>query len=393
MQFDIIIVGGGMVGAATACALQHRSLKIALIDATVLDAAEDHRLIALNYNSIQFFKNLNRWDALAPYATAIKSIHVSHRGHFGVTRLHDADVNLPFLGQVIPAKHINQSLYQQLDNITLIRPARLTHLQQEEDHVRITIKTGLEEKKLLAKIIIAADGTQSTTRDLANITATVTDYHQSALVTTTELSRTHHQVAYERFQSNGAIAMLPLFKHRVATIWTANTERISELLQLNDAEFLKELQHQFGYRLGKLNAISQRYSYPLRMVKAAQKIKHRVLLLGNAAHTLHPIAAQGLNLALFEVVTIADYLSHHDKLSLLEEFAEQQQTISMRLSHHLSWLFSYDFFPIRAARKIGLVGLDVCQPLKKYFIRQIIAHSSALPPLLREQEAHEIQSI
>jgi 2-octaprenyl-6-methoxyphenol hydroxylase len=386
MQFDVIIIGGGMVGAAMACALQNSPLKIALIDASPLDAGDDHRLIALNHSSICILSNLKIWPALSPHAAAIQEIHVSHRGHFGMTKLHASDANLPFLGYVVPAKFINKALYEQFNNVTLFRPATLNSLQQDEQGVTINVTIANQEQELTANVILGADGTQSTVRQLLNIATQVTDYQQSALVTTTTLSRSHQHVAYERFQQQGAIAMLPLQDNAVATIWTDSTTNIAHLLQLDENAFLEKLQNEFGYRLGKLQHISARYTYPLRMVQAEHKIKQRVLLLGNAAHTLHPIAAQGLNLALFEVAVLADYfLETAEKGVALKDFASSEQSISTRLSHQLSSVFSHDFLPINTARSLGMIGLDLCQPLKKYFIQKTLGHSQskALPSLIQ----------
>lgn len=386
MQFDIIIIGGGMVGAAMACALRDHGLKLALIDASPISSAEDHRLIALNYSSVCLLKNLNLWPTLHPQAAAINEVHVSHRGHFGTTRLTAAQTEFSTLGYVIPAKYITTALYENLNHITLIRPATLKNIHNHS----ITIETPQGEQSLSAKIIIGADGTHSTVRELLAIPTTKTDYQQSALVTTTELNRSHHHIGYERFQSNGAIAMLPLTGNRAATIWTAPNDVIAQLKQLTDDEFLQQLQKQFGYRLGRLIKTTARYSYPLQHIQATEKVRGQVILIGNAAHTLHPIAAQGLNLALFEIAELADYFATQplDKI-FLTNFAAQQQKISTRLSHYLTSLFSNDLFIMKTARQTGMLSLDLCPALKERFISHAMGRSGKMPSLLRERETHE----
>lgn len=390
MQFDIIIIGGGMVGAAMASTLRSSPFKVAMIDATPTYPAQDHRLIALNYSSICLLKNLGVWPLLAPNAAAIKEVHVSQRGHFGATRLTAAETKLPELGYVVPAKYINPALYENLDNITLIRPATLKNLEQEIDHVALTVTTPTGTEKITAKIVIGADGTHSTVRQLLNIPTETFDYQQSALVTVTELRHSHHHVAYERFLQTGAIAMLPLVGAKAATIWTDSRENIDRLMQLNDSAFLETLQKQFGYRLGRFKAIEQRYTYPLKMLLAEQQTKQRVTLIGNALHTLHPIAAQGLNLALYEIAQLYEHFSHQeiDTLSL-STFMPAKQKISTSLAHNLSWLFAQDFFIMNTARQIGMLGLDLCQPLKARFTRHAIGQTGRVPPLLMEQEDHE----
>lgn len=378
MEFDIVIVGGGMVGAAMALALRDSPYKIALIDATPLETKEDHRLIALTYNSYCLFKNLNIWESLAPFAEPIHKVHVSHRGHFGTTVLNANDLNLATLGYVVPAKYINEALYNQLNHVEILRPAKVISLFQEAEKVSMTVETSEDEKELAATIVIGADGTLSTIRDLLNIPTKIIDYQQSALVTVTDLQRSHSNVAYERFQQEGAIAMLPLVGNRAATIWTNNNEMITHLMQLSDMDFLETLQKQFGYRLGRFHAVSERFRYPLKLVQANESIQDRVILIGNAAHTLHPIAAQGLNLALSEIAEIAE----HFKLCSISpgQFSELALRIkrfskkSTQLSHHLSWIFSKDFFILNQARKFGMLGLDICKPLKKHFTRQAIGH-------------------
>ncbi len=368
MQFDIIIIGGGMVGASIAAALQSQ-FKVALIDATPPQAIEDKRLIALNYSSYSLFSNLSIWETINPHATPIQEVHVSHQGHFGKTRLLASEIGLPFLGHVVPAKHINEALYSNLNLVTLLRPAKLTHLTQDADQTFVTVETPNGKQELTGKIVIGADGTHSTVRELLAIPTEKIDYQQSAIVTMTELQRSHHHVAYERFLNNGAIAMLPLLKNTAATIWTANNETITQLLQHNDHDFLNRLQKEFGYRLGKLIKIGPRFNFPLQMIKAKQKIQHRVILIGNAAHTLHPIAAQGLNLALYEVAELVNYLRQHSINDIsLNEFTTNQEKISMNLSHHLTWLFSKDFFMLKVARQVGMIGFDLCHPLKKKFM-------------------------
>ncbi|MHB1946923.1 MAG: FAD-dependent monooxygenase [Gammaproteobacteria bacterium] len=390
MHFDIIIIGGGMVGASLACALRSSQFNVAMIDSAPLNTTEDHRLIALNYSSVCLLKNLNVWPQLKSFAAAIKEVHVSNQGHFGITRLTAREFNLPELGAVVPAKHINPALYAALGDTTLIRPATLKQLEQNADQVILTVDTPEGAKELTAKIVIGADGSHSTVRDLLNIPTQKIDYEQSALVTTTQLNRPHHNIAYERFSQGGAIAMLPLVGNEVATIWTQDRDQITKLMQLSDTEFLAQLQKQFGYRLGRLIKTSQRFTYPLQMIQAEQQIKHRVILLGNALHTLSPIAAQGLNLALYEISVLHDYFAQYaiDSLSLTD-FATQQQKFSLGLSHNLNWLFSQDFFIMNTARAMGMLGIDLCQPLKEKFIRRAIGQTGRIPTLLMERETHE----
>jgi 2-octaprenyl-6-methoxyphenol hydroxylase len=341
MQYDLIIIGGGMVGASLACALQESTLRIALVDAAPLNTRHDPRLIALNYSSYCLLHNLGVWQDLAEHAAPIEQVHISDRGHFGKIRLKAEEAGVGALGYVVPAQEINAALNHALtkqNRITILRPATLKQLSQTESHANLTIETETETDtiELQGKIIIGADGTHSTVRELLNIQTQITECQQSAIVTITELKRSHLGVAYERFHQTGAVAMLPLVGNRVATIWTDDNQAIDALLQLDDASFLKTLQTQFGYRLGRLKHIGKRYTYPLHMLKSEQMIKQHVVLMGNAAHTLLPLAAQGLNLALAEIAMLAQCITdnpHDPNWQTYLSWQEKQQSNSTRLSH------------------------------------------------------------
>lgn len=386
MKFDIIIIGGGMVGGALAYALSKGPWQIALIDATG-PANEDARLIALNEGSCCLFKNIGIWPDLEPYTAPIQQIHVSQQGRFGIARIEAHELGLDTLGHVVPANHINSALSAALhaaENIKLFCPATLKALTQDTNIVTISIDTAQGTEEYTANIVIGADGSHSTVRDLLGISTQEIDYQQSALVTTTQLTRKHKNIAYERFQKEGAIAMLPLTGSRVATIWTAPNAHIKHLMQLNDTEFLQQLQQQFGYRLGRLQQVGKRVIYPLYRQQAQQQKKQNVLLIGNAAHTLHPIAAQGLNLALYEVAMLTEYfLAQASLLSCLQNLPADylQQHFRLFLSHGLTELFSKDLLPFNIARQIGMIGFDQCVLLKKHFANRAMGKSGHLPSL------------
>jgi 2-octaprenyl-6-methoxyphenol hydroxylase len=392
-DYDIIIVGGGMVGASLACALANqRELKIALIDAAPLSAQEDHRLIALNYSSVCFFKNLTVWDDLSAHAEPIAQVHVSDRGQFGMTRLTAQEADLPSLGHVVPAKYINAALdkiIRHAPQITVLRPATLKKISQSDTQVDISVSTATGAMNLTGNTLIAADGSHSTVRTELNIPVTTKNLQQSALVTVTTLQRAHQNIAYERFHQSGAIAMLPLPGLKVATIWTDDDKAIHHLLQLSDAEFLTTLQKQFGYRIGKLLQTDQRHHYPLHHVIANKTSQQRILLIGNAAHTFTPIAAQGLNLALAEIAMLVQYITaqpHRSDWSDYVNWQTQRQTTSQRLSERLPALFSQDFLPIKLARQLGLLALDICTPLKTRFTRAALGNLNNIPRLLLDHD-------
>lgn len=382
MKYDVIIIGGGLVGAALASALKNSSLRIALIDAMPHGVMQDERLIALNDASVCLFENSGIWPLLVSHATPIKQIHVSQRGRFGTARIHADIIDLNALGYVVPAKFINQALSDFLknaENINFFKPATLETLQQNDADVTISIKTVSGLHELQTSLLIGADGSYSTVRNLLDIPTEEMDYQQTALVTTTLLQRSHNNIAYERFLDEGAIAMLPLLNQKVATIWTAATSQINTLMKLEDNNFLAELQKQFGYRLGKLIGVEKRATYPLKMIKAKNQNKGNIWLIGNAAHTIHPIAAQGLNVALYEVAILASSLLENN-VALRTKLTEQH--FNLRLSHQLAWIFSSDIFVFNQLRQVGLMGLDLISNVKKRFAMHAIGKGGYIPTLL-----------
>ncbi|HEX2548273.1 MAG TPA: FAD-dependent monooxygenase [Gammaproteobacteria bacterium] len=365
MTYDIAIIGGGMVGLTLAIALQKNS-RVLLIDA-VAENKEDHRLIALNHSSICLFKSLHVWPMLQSHATPINEIHVSKRGRLGITRISSDLLKLETLGYVIPAKYINIALSKLL-KVDVIRPGILKKFHQTSDEVFLTVETSEGLKEISASYMIGADGTHSFVREFLNIPTKKIDYQQSAIVTKTLLHRPHQNVAYERFVEEGAIAMLPLQNNEVATIWTANNSKIDALLKLSDEEFLQTLQKTFGYRLGRLQKISKRYSYPLHLVKATEHQIDRIILMGNALHTMQPIAAQSLNLAFYEMTLLVEYFAKKSQ----EKIDFSKHSLPEKLSHHLSWIFSTDFFLWNMARQSSMIALDVFPILKKYFLKRLM---------------------
>jgi len=389
-SFDIVIVGGGLVGAGLALALQDSSLRIALVDAR-LPSANDPRLFALNYSSCQFLNNLGLWSDIAAQACAIHQVHVSAKGRFGAVRLNRDDAQLEFLGQVVPAFILESALNSallQLNTIHFFRPAEVTELVQQDECAILTLKQQDGYLKLAGKVIIGADGTFSTIREAAGIKTITTDYQQSAIVTRTRLQRSHHHIAYERFNEHGAIAMLPLTNNECATIWSAENKYIQELTQLSEDDFLKQLQTQMGYRLGRFLSITPRHHFPLKMVCAEKNWAGSVLLIGNAAHTLHPIAAQGFNLAVYEIAVLAEYIQRHhtelsaDKLANALTIAATQQSASTNVSHYLSDLFLDRSAATSIALHAGMAGLDNFLPLKRRFIERMTGRTGRVPRLL-----------
>lgn len=394
-RYDIIVVGGGLVGAGFASALRGTNLRVALVDAR-LPSNDDPRLFALNAGSCDFLANIGIWPAIENHAAAIHQVHVSSRGRFGAARLKKEDAGLSSLGYVIPAHYIESALNDQMSSEMLhdvYRPAVLQKLEQDDNEVSIELATPDGIVSLRTSLLIGADGAESAVRRLVGIDVDIVDYQQSAIVTRTLLTRPHNNIAYERFIESGTIAMLPLCGNECATIWTGKNERAAELLSLGDNDFVQVLQRDVGYRLGRLQGIAKRHSFPLRMIRAVTMAKGNVFLLGNAAHTLHPIAAQGFNLAMYEAAVLLESLivaaDAGKKMSALDLQAvsadiQQQQGISVQVSHQLAEHFSGQKSIISKFLPLGLIGFDLAAPVRRQFVRKIMGRSGRVPRLLMD---------
>jgi 2-octaprenyl-6-methoxyphenol hydroxylase len=392
MHYDVVIVGGGLVGASLACALNDLPLSIALIDAKV-PTNNDPRLFGLNDSSCQFLKNIHVWPKLAAVSAPIHEVHVSYQGHFGAVRLKREEIGLQTLGHLVPAYALETALNEKLaqqKNVTLYQPAILKQLAQA-DQATLTVEANGQLIKIQTPLVIGADGAESTVRELVDIKTNLVDYQQSALVMRTTLQKEHQHIAYERFTKTGAIAMLPLVGKEYATIWTVDNSLLPELKTLSDDAFLVRLQHEFGYKLGKLTGVSTRHHYPLRQMKAEKAVDQHVFLLGNALHALHPIAAQGLNLALYETAVLVDGIRERIKLGeaihaadllAMSDVLQTQQSISMGVSHRLSQWFGTSSVLKQMALQWGMVGFDLITPLKRKFMSAMLARSQHVPRLL-----------
>lgn len=393
-DFDLIIVGGGMIGASLACALKNSDLNIAIIEAFPANYEQqpsyDDRGIALAYGSQRIFESMELWSQLAPHSTPISDIHVSDRGHFGVTRLSAKNEAVPALGQVITASSMGKILdlaLAQQDNIELICPAKVVSLNSHSDHISLMLE---DERKVSAKLIVAADGANSTIKYLLNLSSLEHDYQQTAITANITAERTDNGRAFERFTDSGPIALLPMSDNRYSLVWTVKTRNEAAILALSEQDFLAQLQDRFGYRLGKLLKVGQRNSYPLKLIQTDQPIQHRIALIGNAAHSLHPIAGQGFNLGLRDVAALADVLADNKddcgNMRLLHDYnqwRQQDQDNVIENTNTLVKLFSNDNPALGHIRGIALALVDILPTAKHWLSQKSMGLDSKQPRLAR----------
>lgn len=373
---DIIIIGNGMVGASLIAALPD-SIHIAVIDTKPLPKLSapsqeiDGRKIALNYGSQQILKNIGVWDALASYATPIEQVHVSSQGQFGSTRLTANDAKLPALGYVVTAEALNFALQQRAQeqqHVAYFCPASIQHIDSENGTVQIA-----ENQTLSASLIIAADGVNSFTRRLLNIDCEIEDYQQSAFISSVQLKHPHNNIAYQRVSKLGTLALLPMQNQTCGFVCTANAETIESLQQCTDSQLLDTLSEQFGSRLGKLLSVGQRFTYPVKKIIAKQQATGRVLLLGNAAHNISPVAAQGYNLGLQDAFYLAtQWQQTPSSKALIDQYLQHRLPEQEKIIHLTDTLMRYLKPGSRLQPFIGLgLGIiDSCSSIKQPLMKK-----------------------
>ena len=391
---DVLIVGGGLVGASFALALacRNQELKICMVESVAVKSAVqpsfDDRSTVLSKSSAHLFADMGLWVGLTQIVAPIQHIHTSEEGQFGMSRLHANDYDVDAMGYVVDNKGLGTQLYAQLKqytNISVISPAKVISLQASDDSYQAEILK-LDSQLLepcQAKLVVMCDGGRSDLSQQLGLTSESKSYQQAALIANVELQKPHQGWAYERFAKQGPIAMLPLpsfqGRARSALVWTTPLAEIEQRMNLTNDAFIAALQAQFGHRLGRFKSVGERAFYPLKVQKTNELVRSRLAILGNAAHTLHPVAGQGFNLALRGAALLAhNVLTNYAKgldigtLSSLSAFAKEQEQDATRIqtaSHGLVSLFANQTFPLPLARSLGILALDHCPIMKGCFAR------------------------
>jgi len=413
-DFDIAIVGGGLVGISLACALGQLkpAPRVALIEAhdysSLPPPGFDSRTVALSFSSKQIFDALTLWPSLEQHVTPIKTIHISDRGHPGMTRLHAHEQAVDALGYVVESRALGKVLFEAMreaSHITMFAPARVTNLDVEETIASLELDIDYgdidmddDTRTLTAKLIVAADGTDSFVRQQLNISQREWDYKQSAVIANVAASKPHNNIAYERFTDSGPMALLPLAPfetdaNRYGLVWTVPTGNTEQVLAMDDDEFAKALAERFGRRVGEFVRVGKRTAYPLGLTHVAEHIRHRLAFIGNAAHTLHPVAGQGFNLGLRDVAALVEVIKHARNdgsdigdLNTLREYAQwrsKDHTTTMVFTDALVRIFSNNFGPLVVARNAGLLAMEVFTPLRKRLTRHAMGYIGKASMLAR----------
>lgn len=399
-HYDVLIVGGGMVGASLARAISGLGFSIGVVEAHQFDSrvqpSYDDRVLALSWGTRVILHSMGLWNELIPSTEPILDIHISDRGQFGFTRLNHREEDVEALGYVVTARDLGEVLLKDLGtlpDVDLICPASLESFRLNESGVDVAL-TALEQKEgVSCRLLVAADGGESKIRQLLSLPMKELTYGQTAIIANVTPQRPHRGVAYERFTDSGPLAMLPMSEGRCSLVWTARDEQLAELMDLDDTGFLARLQGRFGYRLGRLTKIGRRFAYPLRMRLVEEQVRPHIALIGNASHTVHPVSGQGFNLGMRDVAVLADVLAdvaaseaNPGQLEWLEQYADwrrQDQLRVVRITDTLARLFANPLPPLRMVRNLGLVGLDLMPSLKHLVANQFMGLNGRLPRLAR----------
>ena len=390
MQQQVIIVGGGMVGLSLSLMLAKANIAVKLLEAVKYPNYDDQnvapyhssfdaRNTALSRRSVQIYQKLELWDALQQHATPILQVHITEQGSFGKARLIAEQEKVESFGQVIENAWLGRVLLTQVRQqplIELIDGVQVTALTQDAEQVHIEAKRGDEVLKLESKLLIAADGRDSFCRQAIGVGVDVHDYDQVAIVTTVQTSKPHEQVGFERFSALGPLALLPLpGEYRRSVVWPVKKGTESEWLgDENDQHFLSALQQTYGDRAGKFEKTGKRFSYPLSQVLAHKQAVGRVILMGNAAHTIHPVAGQGFNLCLRDAdvlvrylvnqLTASDDIGNPDNLLAYEQARLSDQQRVIKFCDTVVRGFSNQNPLLKLIRNTGLIAFDVIPGVK-----------------------------
>jgi 2-octaprenyl-6-methoxyphenol hydroxylase len=362
----------------------------------------DARTVALSFSSKQIFDALGVWSHIAALGTAaITEIHVSDRGHPGMAHLHAADQNVEALGYVAESRVLGEALAVRMaecKDIATWWPAKLSGLQLDEDAARLQLEYEGEQREMSASLVVAADGTDSFVRRELGVRTWAWDYRQDAIICNVAMDRPHGGHAFERFTAGGPMALLPLpplpdADNACGVVWTCARSKGDGIMAMSDDDFIAELRDRFGDRAGQFLRVGQRQRYPLRFVQTREHVRSRLAFIGNAAHTLHPVAGQGFNLGLRDVAALAQVIqeardagSDPGRLDVLRNYARWRRRDHLQtamFTDSLVRVFSSDFLPIVMARNLGLFAMELLPPLKQGLTRHAMGYIGKASRLAR----------
>jgi 2-octaprenyl-6-methoxyphenol hydroxylase len=399
---DVAIIGGGLVGASLACALAPLGLRVALVEAVAFretsQPSYDDRTLALSASSCRILEGLGIWPRIADSATPIREIQVRELGRPGRVIMNPAELGLERFGNVIEARAFGAAMQQalpQLDSLDVFCPASVTALRAGDRYCTTEIEGEAGLASLQARLVVGADGAQSFVREAAAIAAEQHDYGQSAVICNITPEKEHEGRAFELFTPTGPLAVMPHVNGRCGLIWCVPGGEVDRLMAMPEVEFMDEANRRFGGHLGPWTRMGRRSSYPLRLVRAKEDIRPRTVILGNAAHAIHPIGAQGFNLGLRDVAVLAEVLADalradpradpgsFDLLQRYSEWRRPDQAGTIAYSDGLARIYANPSSVAAAARTAGLVAHALFPPLRRQLAVRAMGYRGRIPRLAR----------
>ena len=399
-DYDLVIAGGGMVGSTRACALSDADLKIALLESAPLEhirpgAESDLRVSAVNRASQRIFVAVGAWSGMTAWRVSpFRNMRVWDAGGFGQIHFDSATLGEPLLGWIIENRVIQYALLErvrQLPAVELLCPAALeTAWPEDAGGWRVRLTDGRE---FTTRLLVGADGAQSKVRELAEIDTRGWSYHQKALVANVRAAEPHQETAWQRFLPTGPLAFLPLHDGRCSIVWSTTPEQADQLLALDEYNFAQALTEAFERRLGEIVQVGPRGAFPLRLQHARAYVKPGLALIGDAAHVVHPLAGQGVNLGLLDAATLAEVLldglaAGHEVGALrvlrrYERWRKSDNLPMLGIMDGFKRLFGNSLPPVRLLRNLGLNLTDAAGPLKNAMARRAMGLEGDLPKLAR----------
>ena len=402
-HYDIVIAGGGMIGTSLALALAPLGLRVAVVEAVARKAAAqpsfDDRSTALSRSTQRMFEAMGLWPEIVAASTPIRGIHVSDQGRFGFSHIDADEQGVEALGYVVINRVLGGVLQDALDSlegVDVVCPARIVDIELAPDcATAIVVDADDRQQTLSCDLLVASDGANSAVREMMGIVAQKSHYGQRAVIGNLLPEKDNDYMAYERFTQQGPLAILPVADGRAGFVWTVSEDDADRVMALDDDAFLAELQQQFGYRLGTFSRVGKRASYPLILSKALRLTATRSVLIGNSAHGLHPVSAQGFNLGMRDVAAIVDCIADArsskaafdpGNAALLEQYASwrrSDQKKLVRFTDGLVKLFGSERRPLRTLRSIGMLGFDLVPGVRSAFAKHTMGLAGRLPRLSR----------
>ncbi len=383
---DITIVGGGPVGSVLALALQVNSFNVTILEARAKGASHhDQRALALSYGSRVILEQLGVWSRLEAKATAISTIHISQKGSFGRTRLDAKEHNQPALGYVVAYGVLSAALDEALNHKTQVQvlyQAEANHIKPATDVATVTYTMNEMTQTVASSLVVLADGGRSL-EAIAGITRETKEYGHDALVTKVRCELPHNNIAYERFTPMGPVALLPNGSHQdskeFSLVWTGKQEVVAELLALDDVTFLQSLHQHFGDRVGRFLHVDKRMCFPLKMASLKPTFASHLVVIGNAAQTMHPVAGQGFNVGLRDAWQLAEIINNsalttlgsNHMLNAYQATRSQDTKRGLMFTDFLVNIFSNDIIGVSAGRAAALGVLDILKPVKSHLVSKM----------------------